>query len=40
VRREVALLEATIEGAWPSPADRVIAGTSDLQGFGSRSRGS
>ena len=39
LRREVALLESTIEGAWQSPADRLLAGTGDLQGFGSRSRG-
>jgi uncharacterized membrane protein len=39
LRLEVALLEATIEGAWPNPLDRAIAGASDLQGFGSRSRG-
>ncbi len=38
LRREVALLEATIEAAWAHPADRAIAGTSDLQGFGSRHR--
>lgn len=40
LRREVALLEATLDGAWPDPADRAIAGASDLQGFGSRSRAS
>jgi uncharacterized membrane protein len=39
LRREVALLESTLEGAWPNPADRAIAAASDLQGFGSRSRG-
>ncbi len=38
LRREVALLEATVEAAWSSPPDRAIAGASDLQGFGSRSR--
>ncbi|MBK9088167.1 MAG: DUF2254 domain-containing protein [Holophagales bacterium] len=38
LRREVALLEATVEGAWANPPDRAIAGASDLQGFGSRSR--
>ncbi len=38
LRREVALLESTLEGAWPRPADRAVAGASDLQGFGSRSR--
>ena len=40
LRREVALLEATIEAAWANPPDRAIAGASDLQGFGSRSKGS
>jgi uncharacterized membrane protein len=40
LRREVALLARTLEGAWPSPPDRAIAGASDLQGFGSRARGS
>lgn len=39
LRREVALLESTLDGSWSSPADRAIAGASDLQGFGSRSRG-
>ena len=39
LRREVALLEGTIESAWSSPPDRAIAGASDLQGFGSRSKG-
>jgi uncharacterized membrane protein len=39
LRREVALLESTLDGAWSNPADRAIAGTGDLQGFGSRSRG-
>jgi uncharacterized membrane protein len=39
LRREVALLDSTIEAAWPNPADRAIAGAADLQGFGSRSRG-
>lgn len=38
LRHEVAMLEATLESAWSSPLDRAIAGTSDLQGFGSRSR--
>lgn len=39
LRHEVALLESTIERAWSSPADRALAGISDLQGFGSRSKG-
>ncbi|MFA6957263.1 MAG: DUF2254 domain-containing protein [Thermoanaerobaculia bacterium] len=39
LRREVELLDATIEAAYPDPRDRALAGTSDLQGFGSRSRG-
>ena len=38
LRREVELLEATVEGAWASSPDRAIAGASDLQGFGSRAR--
>lgn len=38
LRREVVMLESTIEGVWLNPSDRVIAGTDDLQGFGSRSR--
>jgi uncharacterized membrane protein len=38
LRHEVAMLEATLESAWASPLDRAIAGASDLQGFGSRSR--
>ncbi|HTY40244.1 MAG TPA: DUF2254 domain-containing protein [Thermoanaerobaculia bacterium] len=36
LRREVALLEGTLEAAWPRPADRAIAGAADLQGFGGR----
>jgi uncharacterized membrane protein len=39
LQREVELLDATIEAAYADPRDRVIAGTSDLQGFGSRTRG-
>jgi uncharacterized membrane protein len=39
LQREVALLDATIEGAWTNAPDRYIAGTVDLQGFGSRTRG-
>jgi uncharacterized membrane protein len=38
LRREVALLERTLEGAWSNPADRAIAGAADLQGFGGGSR--
>jgi len=38
LRREVELLDATIEAAYADPRDRAIAGTSDLQGFGSRTR--
>ena len=38
LRHEVAMLEATLENAWSNPLDRAIAGESDLQGFGSRSR--
>ncbi len=38
MRHEVALLESTLESAWANPIDRAIAGASDLQGFGSRSR--
>jgi uncharacterized membrane protein len=37
LRREVALLQSTIEKAWSSPADRAIAGAADRQGFGGRS---
>ncbi len=40
LRREVSLLETTIEAAWSSPSDRAIAGASDLQGFGSRAKAS
>jgi uncharacterized membrane protein len=39
LRREVALLAATIDGAWSEQPDRTLAGTLDLQGFGSRTRG-
>jgi uncharacterized membrane protein len=38
LQREVTLLEATIDGAWPFPADRAMVGAGDLQGFGSRHR--
>jgi hypothetical protein len=38
LRREIELLDATIEGAWATQPDRAIAGTLDLQGFGSRTR--
>jgi uncharacterized membrane protein len=38
LRHEVALLEATIEATWANPADRLMAGLGDLQGFGSRHR--
>ncbi len=34
--KEVALLESTLESAWPSAADRAVAGASDSQGFGGR----
>ena len=37
LEREVALLDATIEGAWSSAPDRAIAAANDLQGFGGRS---
>ena len=33
---EMALLERTIDRAFPDPEDRIRAGTADLQGFGSR----
>jgi uncharacterized membrane protein len=39
LRREVALLEKTIESAYSHPSDRTIAGAGDFQGFGSRDRG-
>jgi uncharacterized membrane protein len=39
LRREVALLEETIESSWSSPRDREIAGAQDSQGFGGRARG-
>jgi uncharacterized membrane protein len=38
LRHEVSLLEATVEAAWAHPADRLMAGAGDLQGFGSRHR--
>ena len=38
VQCELARLESTIEGAWPAATDRLIAGASDWQGFGSRVR--
>ncbi len=38
LRREVALLDGTIEKAWPSADDRAIAAASDSQGFGGRAR--
>jgi uncharacterized membrane protein len=38
LRREVALLESTLEAAWPNPTDRAIAGASDSQGFGGHAR--
>ena len=38
LRQEVSLLEATIEAAWVHPADRIMAGRADLQGFGSPHR--
>jgi hypothetical protein len=36
LRREAGLLKSTIDAAWANPADRAVAGTADLQGFGSR----
>jgi uncharacterized membrane protein len=36
VRAEIALLGQTIESGFASRGDRIIAGTADLQGFGSR----
>lgn len=36
LRREVELLDAAVERAYPDPRDRAIAGARDLQGFGSR----
>ena len=38
LRREVTLLESTLDGAWSNATDRAIAGASDLQGFGSRAK--
>lgn len=39
LRREMALLEETIESSWSSARDREIAGAHDSQGFGGRARG-
>lgn len=39
LRREVALLDSTLEGAWTNLTDRGIAGTHDRQGFGGSSEG-
>lgn len=38
LKKELAMLDSTVEGAWPIPNDRVIAAVGDNQGFGSRSR--
>lgn len=38
LRREVALLETTVDAAWAHPPDREMARAGDLQGFGSRAR--
>jgi len=38
LRHEVALLESTLEAAWPDPADRAVAGASDSQGFGGHAK--
>jgi uncharacterized membrane protein len=38
LRKEMALLQRTIERGFMDPEDRIIAGVGDLQGFGSRQR--
>jgi uncharacterized membrane protein len=39
LRKEMALLQRTIEKGFADPEDRILAGTGDLQGFGSPQRG-
>ena len=39
LRKEMALLQRTIERGFADPEDRILAGVGDLQGFGSRQRG-
>jgi uncharacterized membrane protein len=38
LRKEMALLQRTIDRGFADPEDRIIAGVGDLQGFGSRQR--
>jgi uncharacterized membrane protein len=38
LRKEIALLQRTIELGFADPEDRVLAGTGDLQGLGSGDR--
>jgi hypothetical protein len=39
MRKELALLQRTIDRGFADPEDRIIAGAGDMQGFGSRRRG-